>query len=71
MRDGMGWLTVDAKPSWGEVRLNGEAIGPTPVYRKQVKAGRHRLEVVRADGARRAYTVVIKADQSRTVVVRW
>jgi hypothetical protein len=42
-------VAINAQP-WGHVRIDGEAVGDTPMAEIPLDAGRHRFEVRLADG---------------------
>ena len=65
---GLGWLTVDAKRSWGQVRLNGKSVGPTPVYRHPLAPGRWKVDVDRPDGTHQTRTVTVRAGVEQVVM---
>ncbi|MBX7098848.1 MAG: hypothetical protein K1X89_14160, partial [Myxococcaceae bacterium] len=65
---GLGWLTVDAKRSWGQVRINGKGIGPTPVYRHPLAPGRWKVDIDRPDGTHQSRSVTVKAGAEQVVM---
>ena len=44
--EGFGFLTVGARP-YAIVRVDGRNIGPTPILRRRIPAGKHTVELVR------------------------
>lgn len=66
-----GWLTVDARPGWGKVFIDGKEFGPTPLFRVPVKPGPHEVEAVRPDGLRRSRRVRVLSGQEEKVLVNW
>ncbi|MBK7862435.1 MAG: serine/threonine protein kinase [Archangiaceae bacterium] len=66
-----GFVTVEVRPGWAQISLNGEAVGPSPVYRRQVNAGRLTVEGVRADGSRQKRTVEVVPQREAIVVLQW
>ncbi len=43
---GHGFITVNAIP-WGEVFVDGESLGPTPIVKYKTKPGNHELVISR------------------------
>jgi hypothetical protein len=66
--EAIAWITVDAKKSWGKVKVNGKELGPTPIYRHAVTPGRLKVEVVRPDGARAEKSTTVKAGDDRLLM---
>lgn len=66
-----GFLTIDSKPLWAEISLDGRALGPTPVVRISVASGTHRLKAVRSDGQRSERTVEVQAEKETRVLLTW
>lgn len=66
-----GFLTVNVQPGWGDVLLDGRAVGQTPLYRFSVPAGAHEVEAVRKDGVRRRRRLSITPRHEAKVVFRW
>jgi serine/threonine protein kinase len=66
-----GWLTVDVRPTYGRVLLDGKEIGVTPLYRFPVQTGTHLVQVVRADGFRRQQRFILSEGEDRKVVFQW
>ena len=65
------YLTIDAKPSYGHVFLDGHDMGLTPAYRLPTRAGRHLVEVRTEDGRRQRQTVTLDAQEVRKLVFQW
>ena len=65
---GRGWLSLRARPN-GEVTINGEWAGRTPITRQELAAGEHTVVVNADDGRRATAVIVIEADvvTSRTL----
>ncbi len=55
---GQGLLSINSNP-WSKVFLDGHPLGTTPIYRHELSAGSHRLELRRQNGStwRRRVTV--------------
>lgn len=66
-----GFLTVDVQSAYGRVFVDGKALGFTPVYRAEVSAGAHRVEVVRDDGVRKTKSVKVKPNAELVVRLKW
>ena len=70
-RRGSGFLTVDAQPTWANVSIDGKGVGPTPLYKRVVSAGSHRVEAVTADGRKKSKTVNVARDQEARLLFEW
>lgn len=68
---GSGFVTIDARPTYGNVTVDGKPVGVTPLARLQLSEGRHVIEVGRADGTVRRKTVKVSAGQEVRWVVTW
>ncbi len=69
---GIGFITVDAKPGWGQVRIDGKDIGPTPLFRHELPSGRHRVEVQRPDGKLKSCPqVAVSPGREARCMVTW
>ncbi len=66
-----GWLTVDAQPTWANISIDGKPVGPTPLYRRAVPAGSHRVEAVTADGRKKSKIVNVARDQEARLLFEW
>jgi hypothetical protein len=66
-----GWLTVDVRPGWAEVWVDGTRRGETPVFRLVLAQGPHELELVRRSGLRKKQRVLVAAGQVKKVIVSW
>ncbi|MBL8954783.1 MAG: serine/threonine protein kinase [Myxococcaceae bacterium] len=66
-----GFLTVDAQPTWANVSIDGKLIGPTPLYKRVVSAGSHRVDAVTADGRKKSKTVSVTKDQEARLLFEW
>jgi len=66
-----GFLTVDAQPTWAKISIDGKSVGPTPLYRRVVTAGTHRVEAVTPDGRKKSKTVSVTRDQEARVLFEW
>lgn len=66
-----GFLTVDVRPSWAHVMVDGRDVGVTPAYRLQLPAGRHVVELRRDDGSSRKRLVTVQPEAERRLIVTW
>jgi len=58
-------LTVNSLP-WSRVRLDGRFVGNTPLLKREVRAGAHRIELFAADGSlRKAVQVTLAGGEKR------
>ncbi|MEO8702692.1 MAG: serine/threonine-protein kinase [Kofleriaceae bacterium] len=53
-----GWLSIDSKP-YATIWVDGGSLGVTPVVKRSLAAGRHRVRAVLADGRSREFSVEI------------
>jgi serine/threonine-protein kinase len=68
-RPAPGFLSVSAQP-WGVLYVDGHRMAShTPVYRMQITAGSHSIQVGTADGSRRSPTKEVEVEPRRTQVV--
>lgn len=63
------FLSVQARSGWGKVFVDGAEIGITPLYRAQVPAGRHSVEVVFGDGSRARRSAVLAPNREQRLLV--
>ncbi len=66
-----GWVTVDSRPTWARILIDGNDLGPTPVYRHRVAAGRHTVEAVRNDGAKQRRVIKVSDGREEKLVLDW
>ncbi len=66
-----GLLTVDSKPVWARVLIDGQELGVTPIVRQQLPSGRHRLIAVREDGQRLVREVSLEPEKEERVLLIW
>lgn len=66
-----GFLTVDARPSYGRVSVDGKPVGLTPLARLVVGEGRHVVEVTRDDGISRRKSLRVRSGAEERWVVIW
>ncbi|MBK7861466.1 MAG: protein kinase [Archangiaceae bacterium] len=65
------WLTVDAKPSWAMVTLDGRALGETPLVRVPVAPGKARLVATRPDGSKQERALTLQPGREERVLLLW
>ena len=62
-----GWLLIRASP-WAEVRLDGKALGTTPIPAQEVYEGSHLVELSNSDlGKSKRLTVKVAPGEHKTV----
>lgn len=66
-----GLVTVQVKPTWARVLVDGKDLGPSPVFRHKVNVGRVLVEGVRPDGTRRKRFAEVRRDQESIVILEW
>lgn len=57
---GVGYLTIESKP-YATIYIDGQRADVTPILRRSVAAGRHRIRAVSSTGAEKTFSVVIEA----------
>lgn len=65
-----GSLTIDSRP-YAVVRLDGHALGTTPIWRVAVPPGHHKLHASTSDGRERDLAVQIEASRERKILLDW
>jgi hypothetical protein len=65
---GKGSLQVGVKP-WGEVRVDGEVIGTTPIGKIDLDAGAHTVSIRHPDYEILEKTVTIQPDETERLFV--
>jgi hypothetical protein len=60
---GKGWLQVGVIP-WGEVRVDGELVGTTPIDRINLDAGTHTVRIRHPDYEILEKTITIQPDET-------
>ncbi|MEZ4270196.1 MAG: serine/threonine-protein kinase [Myxococcota bacterium] len=64
-----GFLTLQATP-YAEVRIDGKAVGPTPIFEHALSPGTHRVEFVSPEGkVRERRTVTIRPAKKMTLII--
>lgn len=67
----VGWVTVDIAPGYGKVRIDGNELGITPLYRAPLPPGRHVVELAREDGRVKQQTVRVVSEKELVLRLRW
>ena len=66
-----GRLSIDSTP-WATVYLDGARLGVTPIVKRSVPAGRHKLRVVLEDGRVKELTIDVPAGKlAKPIQVTW
>ncbi|MBK7857918.1 MAG: serine/threonine protein kinase [Archangiaceae bacterium] len=65
------YLSIDARPFFAHVFVDGHEVGVTPVFRHALPGGAHVVEAVREDGNRQRRKVSLAAGASQTVIFTW
>jgi len=60
----------DGQPQWANVRLDGKAVGKTPIIGLRVKAGKHRIKVSKTGFKRQSRRIRIQPGKTTTVVFK-
>jgi hypothetical protein len=66
-----GFITVDSQPTWATVSIDGRSVGPTPVFRRVIATGDHRVDAVTSDGRKKSKRVTVKPDAEARVLFEW
>jgi serine/threonine protein kinase len=66
-----GWLTVGVPSGWAHIQIDGRDMGATPLFRRELSAGRHTVTATRKDGVRKVQTVVIEPRKEKKLSIRW
>ena len=66
-----GWLSIDSRPEWAEVFIDGVTQGPTPLFRHPLTPGRHAVDARVPDGRRQQKTVDILEGVERALLLSW
>ena len=61
---GSGFLTVMCNPACDDVLFDGRSLGPSPIFKESVAAGRHKLTLKRDPGVVRAVDANIIPDET-------
>jgi hypothetical protein len=64
-------LTVEARPQWARIFVNGQDWGPSPIFRHKAPIGPAVVEGVRADGSRQKRHVNVASQKESIVVIEW
>jgi serine/threonine-protein kinase len=67
----VGWLTVDVRPTWAEVFVDGRSLGPSPLFHHPLQPGPHAVEAVRADGSRKKADAKVASGREEKLVLEW
>ena len=65
------YLSVDARPFYARIFVDGRDVGVTPLFRERLPSGPHQVEALREDGQRRRQTVTLSPEAAQTVVFTW
>jgi hypothetical protein len=66
-----GWITVGLVSGWAKISVGGRSLGPTPIFRHELPAGKHTLVATRPDGQRKTQVVIIEANKERKLSLDW
>lgn len=66
-----GFLTVDSRPVWARVSVDGANVGTTPVVRLPLAAGPHVLTAVSAQGQPRRQKISIASGKEQRLKIDW
>jgi hypothetical protein len=65
-----GTVTIDSSP-YAVVHDGGVSLGATPIYRRPMKPGRHRLRATAADGREQVFVVDVEAGRETLRRLDW
>jgi hypothetical protein len=64
-------LTVYCTPKCNNVLDMGQPLGPSPVYRRKIGVGPHRVTLQWGSGKTKAFTPIVIADKEAIVNASW
>jgi serine/threonine-protein kinase len=64
-------VTVDSRPSWANVSVDGKELGPTPLVRVPLPVSSHTLVAVSADGRKKTVKLKLVDGRDEKVLVEW
>jgi eukaryotic-like serine/threonine-protein kinase len=59
---------VDGTATWADVRIDGVAVGRTPLTRKDLSVGQHRIDLSRPDSTPKQVTAEIRAGETTKLI---
>lgn len=65
------FITVDARPTWARIQVDGRELGVTPLVRIPLAPGRRHLVAFREDGKRMEREVLLKRGLEERVLLLW
>ena len=68
---GDGWVTVDSRPAWAWISIDGKEVGATPVYRQRLPAGPHLFEARLESGVTQRQQVQVSPGEDHRVSLKW
>ncbi len=68
---GRGWLTVGVASGWANIQVDGKDLGPTPIFRLEIAAGRHVVTATRKDGVQTVQTLIIEPRKEKKLSIQW
>jgi len=64
-------VTIDSRPTWATVSVDGKELGPTPLVRVPLAVGMHQLTAVSSDGKRKAQRLKLTEGNDDKVLLEW
>jgi serine/threonine protein kinase len=65
------YVTIDSRPGWATVSIDGKEIGPTPLVRVPLLTGMHQLTAVTSDGKRKSSRLKLVDGKDEKVLLEW
>jgi len=59
-----GYISIESKPWWAKIYVDGDYAGQTPLIRHRVRAGRRKIRAVTEDGRKRTFDLDVPANNS-------
>jgi hypothetical protein len=62
-------MDIGSEPAFAYVKIDGVAVGPTPLFDREVSPGKHRIQVSREGFGSKSFTIDLRpGDRIRRVV---
>jgi serine/threonine protein kinase len=65
------YTTIDSRPTWATVSVDGKELGPTPLVRVPLSAGTHQLEARNEKGQRKSMRLKLSEGREEKVLLEW
>jgi len=65
------YVTIDSRPSWANVSVDGKSLGPTPVVRVPLPVSSRTLTAVSAEGKKKTVKLKLSEGKDEKVLLEW